>query len=285
VRAIVEVRWGPLRGKKAILAPGASLRVGRTERADFVVEHDRQMSAAHFELGWDGTACRLASVTRDAETALNGEPVQAAAVENGDWIKAGETIFSVYFEERTPPRRGSGAGMTPVRESALAALAAAPAPLFAVLDAARDDRILEIVRESVEEHRSLYDGIQGEALGEVAPYLVALPRGARLLARLVAEGWGRRWGIYLTVERPFDEVRRHLRRFLMVVDEANEQRLYFRYYDPGTLRVFLPSAAARQAAELFGPVQAFFAEGKLGEVLRFDPPAGESGSPAALPHQ
>lgn len=272
MRAIVEIRWGRLRGKKVILAPGASLRVGRTERADFVVEHDRQMAGAHFELRWDGAECWLKSVTRDADTLLNGEPVSSAAVENGDWIKAGDTIFSMYIEERTPPRRGSDAGMTPVRESALAALSSAEAPLFAVLDAARDDRILEVLRESVEEYRSLYEGIKGEALANVAPYLVALPRGARLLARLVAEGWGRRWGIFLTSERPFDEVRTHLRRFLMVVNEDDQKRLYFRYYDPVTLRVFLPSTTARQAAELFGPIQAFFTEGDSGDVRRFDAP-------------
>ncbi len=279
MRAIVEVRWGRLRGKKMVLDPGASIRVGRTERADFVVEHDRQMSAVHFELRWNGAECQLKSVTSDAETSLNGEPVITAAVENGDWIKAGETIFSVYFEERTPPRRGAGAGMTLSRESALAALASPGGPLFAVLDAARDDRILEIVRESVEEYRSLYEGIQGEALADVAPYLVALPRAARLLGRLVEEGWGKRWGIYLVSERPFDEVRTHLRRFLMVVNEADEKRLYFRYYDPCTLRVFLPSTTARQAAELFGPILAFFTEGQSGEVLRFDAPLATPLSP------
>jgi hypothetical protein len=58
----------------------------------------------------------------------------------------------------------------------------------------------------------------------------------------------------------------------MVVEDEGEKRLYFRYYDPATLRAFVPSCAARQAAELFGPVRAFFAEGKSGEVLRFDAP-------------
>jgi hypothetical protein len=272
MRAIVEIRWGPLRGRRVVLDPGASLRVGRTERADLAVEHDRQMSALHFTLAWDGQECRLASATDAAETLLNGERVTTAAVQNCDWIKAGETIFSVYFEEHTPPRRGSGAGMTPVRESALGALSSAEGALFAVLDAARDDRIVEILRESTEEYRSLYEGIAGEALADVAPYLAALPRGTRLLARLIAEGWERRWGIYLTCDRPFAEVRTHLRRFLMVVQDEDGKKLYFRYYDPATLRAFLPSCATRQAAELFGPVRAFFAEGKSGEVLRFDSP-------------
>jgi Domain of unknown function (DUF4123)/Inner membrane component of T3SS, cytoplasmic domain len=274
LRAIVEVRWGPLRGRKLVLDPGGSVRVGRSDRADLVVEDDRQMSALHFAVSWDGQRCQLRRLTDAAETSLNGEPITTeATVENGDWIKAGETVFGVYVEEHTPPRRGSGAGMTPVRESALDALSAAGGPLFAVLDAARDDRIVEVLHESVEENRSLYDGLKGEALADVAPYLVSLPPGARLLRRLVEEGWGRRWGIYLTCARPFVEVRRHLRRFLMVSEEDTDKRLYFRFYDPGTLRSFVPSCLPRQAAEMFGPVGAFVCEGAGGEVLRFDAPA------------
>lgn len=270
-RAIVEIRWGPLRSKKVVVPPGTSVRVGRTERADLAIEHDRQMAAVHFELQWNGTSCALQSLTTEA-TALNGERVTGGTVENGDWIKAGETIFSVYFEEHTRPRRNAGAEMTPAKEHALATLESLDLPLFAVLDAARTDRILEVVRESVEDYRSLYEGTKGEALAEVAPYLVALPRGSRLLRRLVLEGWQKRWGIYLVCERPFKEVRTHLRRFLMVVNDEDEKRMYFRYYDPVSLRVFLPSCGVRQAAELFGPVHAFLTEDQSGDVLRFDSP-------------
>ena len=44
------------------------------------------------------------------------------------------------------------------------------------------------------------------------------------------------------------ELRRHLRRFLMVEDESGEP-LYFRYYDPGALRDFWPSCSRRQVTE------------------------------------
>ena len=270
VRAIVEIRWGPLRGHKVVLSPGEQLRVGRTERADLVVPHDRQMAGLHFELSWDGAACALRSLTQAAPLALDGEPVAGGTVSNGSWIKAGETIFHVYLEEHTPPRRGAGAEPSPDKDRALALLESLPLPLFAVLDAARDDRILEILRESAEPHRSLYEGIRGEALSEVAPYLASTPPGSSLLRRLVLEGWGRRWGIYLTSARPFKEVRTHLRRFLMVLNDADEKRLYFRYYDPATLRAFIPACSGRQAAELFGPIGAFVAEGESGGALRFE---------------
>ncbi len=270
MRAIVEIRWGRLRGRKVVLGPGEQLRVGRTERADLVVEHDRELAGLHFELSWDGAACALRTLTRAAPTALDGEPVTGGSVSNGSWIKAGETIFHVYFEEHTPPRRSAGAEPSPDKDRALALLESLPLPLFAVLDAARDDRILEILRESAEPHRSLYEGIKGDALSEVAPHLASTPPGSRLLRRLVLEGWGKRWGIWLTSARPFKEVRTHLRRFLMVLNDEDEKRLYFRYYDPATLRGFLPSCGGRQAAELFGPLGAFVAEGESGEPLCFE---------------
>ena len=144
---------------------------------------------------------------------------------------------------------------------------AARGALHAVVDAARSDRILQILRESVEEHRSLYEGAQGQALDDVAPYLVTLPADSRLLAQLVEEGWQHRFGIFLEGAVPKRELRRHLRRFLMVEKEDGEP-LYFRFYDPACLRELWPTCGKRQLAELCGPLSAFLVEGEHGEVLR-----------------
>jgi hypothetical protein len=271
-RAIVEIRWGPLASRKAVIDPGRSLRVGATDAADLVVPHDRQLSSVHFALTWDGAECTLRDEGSAKGTFLNGERIGEGRVANGDWIRAGDSIFSVYFEEATPPRRR---GVRPLaipaqaREEALSALRAEPDPVFAVLDAARDARILELLHESVEPYRSLYEGVKGEALGEVAPHLVELPRGSRLLDRLVHEGWGRRWGVYLASRGTFDEVRRHLRRFLKVRDEATNAKLYFRFYDPAVLRVILPTCDVRQTQQIFGEIACFLVEGERGEALRF----------------
>ncbi len=141
--------------------------------------------------------------------------------------------------------------------------------LHVVLDAARSDRILQVLSEAVEEHRSLYEGVKGQALDDVAPYVVTLPAGSRLLGQLVEEGWLNRWGIFLEGAVPQRELRRHLRRFLMVEDEAGEP-LYFRFYDPVCLREFWPTCGLRQRAELCGPVTAFLVEGEDGELLRLN---------------
>src|SRR5262249_47314448 len=130
--------------------------------------------------------------------------------------------------------------------SALNALRAEGTPLYAVLDAARDDRIRTLLHESVEESLSLYEGVEGHALAHVAPYLVALPQGSRLLPRLVQEGWEKRWGIFFVCPLTFKEVRRHLRRFLVIADAETRERFYYRYYDPVVLRSFMQEGNTRQ---------------------------------------
>lgn len=274
MRLIVEIRFGPLQGRKAVLAPGRALRVGRDPGVDLAVIRDLQMSTVHCELTWDGKEARLRDLGSAKGTWLNGERVDAAAVAHGDWIRAGNTALMVYVEEKTPPRRGADVEMTAQKAQALAALESATAPLFAVLDAARSERILELARESVETYRSLYEGVKAEGLAEVAPYLVELPRGSRLLARLVREGWGKRWGIYFACPRPFKEVRTHLRRFLRVESEEDRAPLYFRYYDPATLRVFLAGCTPRQKVELFGEIECFWAEERDGAVTLYRTPVG-----------
>ena len=268
-RCIVEVRWGRRTGTKAVIEAGKRLRVGGNDRADLVVPHDTKLSGAHFELRWDGRRCKLRDLGSITGTRLAGAPVTEADVPHGGWIQAGETDFLVYVEGKTPPREAEeesdgGLGEEELRrreerrvaaEGALTELReeAANAPLYAVLDAARDERILELLRESVERHQSLYEGAPGEPLEDVAPYLAGpLGPDSRLLERLVLEGWGRRWGIWCGSKAPFDEVRRHWRRFLMVELEDSGERVYFRFYDPGVLSVFLPICNERQRDAFFG---------------------------------
>src|SRR6185503_17654576 len=177
-RAIVEVRWAKVPASRAVIEPGGTLRIGRTERADLSVPEDRSMSAVHCEVRWDGETCRVKDLSRQEGTLLNGERVQEGEIRNGDWIRAGNTVLVVYLEGATPPRLESGLKgdgtdrLGPKQEDALAALQAEPDPLFAVLDAARGPRVLEVLRESVEEYRSLYEGIKGDAMAMQAPHLV-----------------------------------------------------------------------------------------------------------------
>lgn len=282
-RCIVEIRGGKLTGTKAVLDPGRTLRVGRSDLADLVVPHDAQLSAPHFELTWDGARCALRDLRSLTGTRLDGAAVHEAEVAHGAWIQAGQTDFMVYVEGHTPPphedegeeeldeeARRARAERRAAAEQALAALRdeAAAAPLYAVLDAARDDRILELLRESVERHQSLYEGQPAEPLDEVAPYLAGpMAPGSRLLERLVREGWGRRWGIFCTSEEKFAEVRRHFRRFLMVELEDERDRVYFRFYDPRVLSTFLPVCSVSQLDELTRQLARILCEDRQGRLL------------------
>ncbi len=150
---------------------------------------------------------------------------------------------------------------------ALASIEREEFPLYAVLDAARDEMVLPWVRESGAEFACLYDGWQAQELADVAPYLVALPRGSAPLRDLVESAWGRAWGVYLTSAAEMRDLRRHLRRFLRVRVEGRG-RMLFRYYDPRVLRAFLPSCTLEEANAFFGPVDTFVAEGHAGESIQ-----------------
>jgi len=138
-------------------------------------------------------------------------------------------------------------------------LRAQPQPLYALLDAARSPRVLELLKESKEEYQSLYEGDKGVTIAPWGPWLVRLPAESPLLEALVKEGWGESWSVFLTAKASFAEVRKHFRHFLLVrLPDGRE--VYFRFYDPRVLRTFLPTCSVNESAELFGPIQGFVTE-------------------------
>ncbi len=145
-------------------------------------------------------------------------------------------------------------------------------PLFALTDAGRSDDVLTLLHGSAVEMRSLYEGEAEVDLGRSGPYLVSLPHDSEVLPALVRQGWGRAWGVYVTTDADFGQLRRHFRRLLMVKRQRDGEQLYFRFYDPRVLRVFLPTCTPEQIEQMFGPVAAFWMEDESGaEVLRFAP--------------
>jgi hypothetical protein len=124
-------------------------------------------------------------------------------------------------------------------------------PAFAVLDAARDVGVYATLVRGEFGHASLFDGPKGEALCDVAPYLVPLPPDSPLLAKLAGEWWGGSIGILLTSREKPESVRERLRRVLNIETEDGRS-LVFRFYDPRVLRVFLPIASPGQIATFFG---------------------------------
>jgi len=85
------------------------------------------------------------------------------------------------------------------------------------------------------------------------------------LARLRDE----RRGVSFTSDANLPALHEHLRTLSSVQTESGE-RLFFRYYDPRVLRVFLPTCSADQLDELFGPIKTFLVDGEDdGEMFVF----------------
>lgn len=136
-------------------------------------------------------------------------------------------------------------------------------PLYALLDAAREPSVLKVIYESKEEYQSLYEGAQGAQLAHFAPYLVRVPQKSALLDTLVKQAWSKSWGVFLTCDAPLKDLRTHFRHFLNVKLPDGTQ-VYFRYYDPRVLRLFLPTCLPEEINQFFGPVKQFLLEAEDG---------------------
>jgi hypothetical protein len=294
----LEVRSGSQAGSRIRLTPGQLVRIGRTKASDFAFADDPHMSGAHFTAevilndNDKESGARLVDLNSRNGLFLNGQRVSTVPVSNGDTVVAGETTFAVIVEDEEAaaqysPRTAAFPAAQSVVESAVESTVQSPAqlaaaatmppqadtpqdrllalfredfqPLYAVLDTARDIRILALLLHHKEECQSLYEGEQGLKLAQVAPYLVRLQKDSPLLETLVKEGWGKNWGVYLTSPSDLQEVRRHLRHFLQVKLPSGEQ-VYFRFYDPRVMRVFLPTCTPEDVTQFFGPIQNYLME-------------------------
>ena len=240
---------GPIVGKQMEVQTGYRVRIGRTDQSHYALPEDRFLSGVQFFLECDTDRCVLRDSSRNG-TFVNGVQVQEYRLRDGDQIVAGQTTFSV--------RVGALDANDPLA-TLIKALQAHEQPLFAIVDAARDVRALAAVRQAGEYYESLFDGQLGAATAEAAPYLVAIPKNSVLLQTLLRLGWGRSWGVYFTSFLPFQEARKHLRRFLVVRSEDGRE-MYFRFYDPRVLRVFLPTCTVSEAMQFFGALSFYMME-------------------------
>lgn len=283
---------------RAIAAPGETLHVGRLKGENNLYVPDPLLAPVHFRVTFDGRSGRLQDLSqvlrkhgaceKECFTAalrnspcsgicrlndrgagsgvhLNGQRVSDAPLAHGDVLVAGGSCFGVsVMDAALPAETASSPRGALTREQQLRALeffAKQRLPLFAIVDAARSPELLELLRVHADVYYSLYDGPEAEKLVEVAPYLVQLSSRSALLAALIGEQWGNSWGVFALALTDFKSLRRHLRRFLMVQD-ARGKDMYFRYYDPRVLRVFLPTASAAELGDFFGPVSGFVIEGE-----------------------
>lgn len=271
-RGILMVLYGRNAWKKIVLTPGQSITIGRNDRANVVLD-DHALSGQHCSVWFSGKRAVVRDLESSSGTAINGNRAASGVLEYGGFVVAGTTTLQLFLEGFTKVDRAPTTERLALMERIKARLGACDGELYAVLDAARDERIRWMLCESVDHHQSLYEGDEGRVLDDVAPYLVRFSPDSDLLDRLLFGGWGESWGYFFRSAEHPKEVRRHLRRFLMVQDEESLERMYFRFYDPRALREFLGVATSRQRDELFRGSRLVLFEGEDGEPIEIAPPA------------
>lgn len=149
--------------------------------------------------------------------------------------------------------------------------------LYIILDAARVEQIPAQLFELEDdpEYISLFFDTPQAELIDVAPYLVKVEMDSRLLTWMLDEGWGKSWGIFISAAMELEQLFEHLRQFLKVKDPEGEE-LFFRFYDPRVLRIFLPTCNFQEIIQFFGSVGSYMAENEDGGML-LEFRKGESG--------
>ena len=283
MHVVVEVLSGPSAGRRIEVPAGAVAYVGKGEKAHLAIPQDTLLGAMHFALVSNGTHCVVRDLGSANGTYVNGLRVEEREIGVGDMVVAGMSSFRItppapaapppslslaahpgipITALRPPPPRpipSEWGDPTPSQALLFGVLHSANQPVYAVLDAAREDRIPAFLQACLVEHASLYDGRDAYMLQTVAPYIAAIPKDSMILHLLAKEGWGKSWGTFFCSPRNLFEVRKHLQQFLSVRGETGAW-LRFRFYDPRVMRKFLPGKKPDELLKFFGPVTRIVAE-------------------------
>lgn len=128
---------------------------------------------------------------------------------------------------------------------------------YYLLDGAKCNDALDETLKQATKYLSLYKGRSEENLASVAPYLIVADTNFQQWIQ--KNGWGDSWGYFLESDLPFEAVYSHFRKFLIVEDE-DFKPLYFRFYDPRVIRLFLPTCDSKQLQTFLDPVDYIISE-------------------------
>ena len=131
--------------------------------------------------------------------------------------------------------------------------------VYAILDGASVPRLPQTLAQMGVESECLFRGELDPELALVAPYLAAVRPDHPLTGWLLQEGWGQHWGVFAISRADFRDLRMQLRTFLKVYG-PDLKPLYFRYYDPRVLRVYLPTCNELELQTMFGSVLRYIVE-------------------------
>ncbi len=137
---------------------------------------------------------------------------------------------------------------------------------YGIFDGASMPDLLPMLDEDELESVCLLPGELDEEMEQVAPYLVCMTPDSPFSKWVLKDGWGKHWGIFVRSKTDMMRMRMHFRAMLKV-QGPDFQPLYFRYYDPRVLRVYLPTCTGEELNTVFGPAEHFLMEGEKPEML------------------
>jgi len=129
--------------------------------------------------------------------------------------------------------------------------------LYAFVDSARNDEVFKYFLTDNIEYRSLFHGKMDIKFFGVSGFLLECKKDSILLNWLTTETWGNSYSIFFVSKAAFDDVLRHFQKFNRVYLEDDDV-VYFRYYDPRVLRVYLPTCNSKEIKTFFGETESFF---------------------------
>lgn len=139
---------------------------------------------------------------------------------------------------------------------------------FALVDAARDPRIYPALLRADCDWLCLYRGHAAESMAEAAPYLVELDPHADFTGWVLQHT---RWAVFVHAALPLESLLAHFRRLVMA-RLPDGRTVYFRFYDPRVLRVYLAHCTPSQLEVVFGPVEQYLLESEDGHCVAFARP-------------
>lgn len=148
---------------------------------------------------------------------------------------------------------------------------AEPDILYAVVDASRSPMTIPPALQAMTDKVTcLYRGKALEEFGDDTAWVAAIQPDESVLDWLVDNGFGKRWSIFLRSSLQLADIVRHLCKFTVILDDVGTAH-FFRFYDPRTLRQYLPVFSTEQRAEFFQGVHAWYCENDVrpNELLKF----------------
>ncbi len=171
MKALLKITSDPKIGESLTVQDGETIRIGRTKKADFVIDQARSLSSLHFSLSCKDGQCRLQDLESKNGTWVNDDRVANAVLRHGDTIMAGGVTFLVELEDiaseipntsTLPPLSGQALASVPAQTQAILSSStmtqAVPEKKRAMpIGAGPRQFYVELYEEHLEESSALYE--------------------------------------------------------------------------------------------------------------------------------